>query len=53
MYKLIFLALVLAVTGLYFSGALEFDDSGDNINISVDKDKAKALGESIKEQLED
>ncbi len=53
MYKWMFLALIAAGVGLYFGGALEIDDSGDNVNISVDKDKAKALGESLKEQLQE
>jgi len=52
MSKLILLVLFVSLAGLYFSGALEFDDSGDSVNMSIDKDKAKALGESVKKQLQ-
>ncbi len=53
MYKLIFLGLIAIGLLLYFSGALEFDNSDESVRITVDKEKTKELGESIKDQLED
>jgi len=53
MIKWISLAIVLAAVALYFTGALELDDSGDSVNITIDKEKAQDFGESIKERLED
>lgn len=52
MYKWIFLALVFIGAVLYFAGALAFDTSGDSVDISIDKQKAQNLGESIKDNLE-
>ena len=53
MLKWISLAIVLTAVALYFSGALELDNSGDSVNITVDKDKAQDLGESIKEKFDE
>ena len=47
------MAIVLLVIGLYFGGALDFSDGGDSIDISIDKDKAEELGESLREKLEE
>jgi len=53
MLKWILLALCIIAAALYFTGTLDFDASGDKIDISIDKDKAKELGESIKDKIED
>ena len=53
MLKWISLAIVLIATVLYFTGALEFENSANSIDISVDKDKAQELGKSIKDKLEE
>ena len=52
MYKLIFFVLILTGGALYFYGALEFDTQTDRLDISLDKEKAKELGESIKDKIE-
>ena len=53
MYKLLFLALIVIALALYFTGALEVDTSGDSVNLSVDKEKAIELGESVKDKIEE
>ena len=53
MYKLMFLVVIVGIIGLYFSGALDFDTSGESVDITIDKDKAKAFGESIQEQIQE
>jgi len=53
MFKWISLAIVVAAIGLYFSGALEFENSSDSVNVVVDKDKAKEAAESLKEKLQE
>ena len=53
MLKWMSLAIVLLGFGLYFGGALNFSDSGDSIDISIDKDKAEELGESLRDKLEE
>jgi len=53
MYKWVFLVLICTGLALYFTGALEFDNSEKSVSVSVDKEKAKELGESIKDKLED
>jgi len=52
MLKWIALAVVFIAVILYFAGALEIDNSAKTVDISVDKDKTKELGESIKKSLE-
>ena len=52
MLKWISFVIVVMAIVLYFTGALEFSDKSNSINISVDKDKAKDLGESIKDKLQ-
>ncbi len=52
MYKWIFLALFFLGTALYFTGALDLDMSGEKIDVSIDKEKATELGESLKEKIE-
>jgi len=51
MYKLIFIGLIVTAVALYFTGALNFGMNGDNIDVSIDKNKAKELGESINDKL--
>ena len=53
MYKWVFLVLIVIGVALYFTGALEVDNSQDSMSVTVDKNKAKELGESIKEKIEE
>lgn len=53
MFKIVFLMLILVGAVLYFTGTLEFDTSGDKVNISIDKDKIEEFGKSIKEKVEE
>lgn len=53
MFKWIFLALFFTLAALYFTGALDWDMSGDKIDVSIDKSKAKELGESIRDKIEE
>lgn len=53
MYKWIFLALLFAGTALYFMGALDFAMDDDKIDVSIDKNKAKEIGESIRDKIEE
>jgi hypothetical protein len=53
MLKWISLALVVVGVILYFTGALEIDNSADSVDFSIDKDKAAALKEKLKDKLEE
>jgi len=53
MYKWVFVILVIVGLGLYFSGALWVINSEESVSVTVDKDKAKELGESIKDKIEE
>jgi hypothetical protein len=53
MLKWISLALVVVAVILYFSGALEIENSTDSVDISIDKEKTKALKEKIKDKLDE
>lgn len=53
MYKWIFIALLFAGAALYFTGALDFVMDEDTIDLSIDKNKAKELGESIRDKIEE
>ena len=53
MYKWVFLVLIVIGVALYFTGALEVDNSQDSVSVTVDKSKAKELGESIKDKIEE
>jgi len=51
MYKLFFIGLIAVGLGLYFVGALDFDTSGSDIEISIDKGKASDLKDLVKESV--
>lgn len=51
MLKWILIVIVLIGAVLYFNGALEFDSSDNKLNISIDKNKAEELGESVKDKI--
>ena len=53
MLKLISLVLVIVGVVLYFTGALEIENNDDSVEISIDKDKTKALKDKIKDKLEE
>lgn len=53
MFKWISLVLVIVGVILYFTGALEIDNNTDSVDISIDKEKTKALKEKIKDKLEE
>ncbi|MFC2074428.1 hypothetical protein ACFLR3_04165 [Campylobacterota bacterium] len=53
MIKWLVLLLVVAGIALYFVGALEVDNTQDSVSVTVDKSKAKELGESIKDKIEE
>jgi hypothetical protein len=53
MIKWAFLVLVVMAIILYFTGALEVDNTQDSVSVTVDKNKAKELGESIKDKIEE
>lgn len=53
MYKWVFLGLFVIAVALYFTGALEVDNTQDSVSVTVDKNKAKELGESIKDKIEE
>ena len=47
------LAVVAVGIVLYFYGALELSNGSDSVDISIDKEKTKELGESIKDKIEE
>ena len=53
MHKWIVFILIFAGVVLYFMGALDFDMSSDKIDVSIDKNKAKEIGESIRDKIEE
>lgn len=53
MIKWAFLLLMIIAISLYFAGALEVDNTQDSVSVTVDKNKAKELRESIKDKIEE
>ncbi len=53
MYKWIFIGLAIMGLVLYFTGALEIVNSDERVSVTVDKDKAKEFGSSIKQKIKE
>ena len=53
MIKWMVIVLIVVAIALYFTGALEVDNTQDSVSVTVDKNKAKELGESIKDKIEE
>lgn len=53
MIKWVVIVLSVVAITLYFTGALEVDNTQESVSFTVDKNKAKELGESIKDKIEE